>query len=84
MQPTAGFTTHITCRLTAENRDQLRNSALGNRVWATFTFTFIGAKFPAMYNVSWDTRPPRKIYLIDCILAVLCVLLSAERFKCQN
>jgi len=28
----------ITCRLTAKNRDQLRNPALGNRVWATFTF----------------------------------------------
>ena len=30
--------THITCRLTAKNRDQLRNRTLGNRVWATFTF----------------------------------------------
>ena len=27
-------------RLTAKNRDQLRNHTLGNRVWATFTFTF--------------------------------------------
>jgi len=33
-----GFMTHITCRLTAKNRDQLRNPTLGNRVWATFTF----------------------------------------------
>ena len=40
-QPTVGFMTHITYRLTAKNRDQLRNPALGNRVWATFTFTFI-------------------------------------------
>ena len=30
--------THITCRLTAKNRDQLRNPTLGNRVWAIFTF----------------------------------------------
>ena len=30
--------THITCRLTAKNRDQFRNPTLGNRVWATFTF----------------------------------------------
>jgi len=29
---------HVTCRLTAKNRDQLRNPGLGNRVWATFTF----------------------------------------------
>ena len=35
-QPTVGFMTHVTCRLTAKNRDQLRNSTLGNRVWATF------------------------------------------------
>jgi len=30
--------THVTCSLTAKNRDQLRNPTLGNRVWATFTF----------------------------------------------
>ena len=29
--------THVTCRMTAKNRDQLRNPTLGNRVWATFT-----------------------------------------------
>ena len=29
--------THITCRLTAKIRDQLRNPTLGNRVLATFT-----------------------------------------------
>jgi len=29
---------HVTSRLTAKNRDQLRNPTLGNRVWATFTF----------------------------------------------
>ena len=32
--------THVTCRLTAKNRDQLRNPMLGNRVWATFTIFF--------------------------------------------
>jgi len=30
--------THVTCRLTAKNRDQLRNLTLGNRVRAIFTF----------------------------------------------
>ena len=30
--------TDVTFRLTAKNRDQLRNPTLGNRVWATFTF----------------------------------------------
>jgi len=38
MEPTAGFMTHVTCRLTAKNRDQLWNTTLGIRVWATFTF----------------------------------------------
>ena len=33
--------THVTCRLTAKNRDQLRNPTLGNRVWATFTSAFV-------------------------------------------
>ena len=36
--PTARFMTHVTCRLTTKNRDQLRNPTLGNRVLATFTF----------------------------------------------
>ena len=35
---TAGLMTHVTCRLTAKNRDQLRNPTVGNRVWAAFTF----------------------------------------------
>ena len=30
--------THVTCRLTAKNRDQLQNPTLGDGVWATFTF----------------------------------------------
>ena len=29
--------THVTCRQTAKNRHQLRNSTLGNRVRASFT-----------------------------------------------
>ena len=29
---------HVTCRLTANNRDQLWNPTLGNKIWATFTF----------------------------------------------
>ena len=38
--------THVTCRLTAKNRDRLRNlpsrnPTLGNRVWATFTFLVV-------------------------------------------
>ena len=35
------YDSDVTCRLTAKNQDQLRNPTLGNRVWATFTFTFL-------------------------------------------
>ena len=37
--------TRVTCRLTAKDRDQLRNPPLGNRVWATFTFTYMSQLF---------------------------------------
>jgi len=33
-----GYMTHVACRLTAKNRDQLRDPTLGNRVWASFSF----------------------------------------------
>ena len=38
--------THVTCRLTAKNRDQFRNPMLGNRVWGAFTFlaVIVGGK----------------------------------------
>jgi len=35
-----GFMTHVTCRLSAKNGDQLRNPKLGSRVWASFTFQY--------------------------------------------
>ena len=45
--------THVTCRLTAKNRDQLRNPTLGNRVWATFYifgFFLQCCQWPASFN----------------------------------
>ena len=45
----------VTCRLTAKNRDQLRNLTLGNRVWATFTFLY------------WDH--PWRVLIGLCIVA---------------
>jgi len=36
-QPSAGFMTHVTYRLTAKNRDRLWNPTLGCRVRATIT-----------------------------------------------
>jgi len=43
---------HVTCRLTAKNRDQLRNPTLGNRVWATFTF-YPGRAWPSSSACTW-------------------------------
>jgi len=41
--------THVTCRLTAKNRDRLRNPTLGNRVWATFLRDFY-CRHPSLYT----------------------------------
>ena len=47
--------THVTCRLTAKDRDQLRNPTLGNRVWATFTFSTIAPARHHMALVSYKS-----------------------------
>ena len=41
--------THVTCRLTAKNRDQLRNPTLGNREWASFTFLLWLIEYLSVY-----------------------------------
>ena len=38
MAASAGFMTHVTCRLIAKNRDQPRNPRLSNRIWASFFY----------------------------------------------
>ena len=54
------FMTHVTCRLTAKNRDQLRNPTLGNRVGSTFTFLTCSynqvsvAEWLARLTVVWE------------------------------
>ena len=45
IRTTVGFMTHVTGRLTAKNRDQLRNTTLRNPVWATFTFSYRSVQF---------------------------------------
>jgi len=42
--------THVTCKLTAKNRDQLRNPTLGNRVWPTFLYAKITLKIRLHYS----------------------------------
>ena len=39
--------THVTCRLTAKNRDQLRNPTLGNRAMG-YLYLFTDEKMLAM------------------------------------
>jgi len=45
--------THVTCRLTAKTRDQLRNPTLGNRVWTTITFLRAFSCRPYVPQVLW-------------------------------
>ena len=58
--PVAGFMTHVTCRLTAKNRNQLQNPTLGNRVWATF------ALFSALYPAIQALLPATTSCLYSC------------------
>ena len=47
--------THITCRLTAKNRNQLLNPTLGDRVWATFFYLMCYCLIsPRFFQVNWD------------------------------
>jgi len=45
--------THVTCRLTAKNRDQLRNPTLGNQVWATFSHYLFLLPWLAKFWLHW-------------------------------
>ena len=57
--------THVTCRLTAKNRDQLQNHpTLSNRVWATFTF--FTCSYSALCDVEWAVKRV-------CVRACVCV-----------
>ena len=70
--------THITCRLTAKNRDQLRNPTLGNRVWATFR----GKSGPALGGTEYPTDaisvPP------DSASEIVKFTISIPRESCTN
>jgi len=64
--------THVTCRLTAKNRDQLRNPTLGSQVWATFTFTL---------NIAVDERlQTSEIRLQDLIRDMLLGFIQLKRW----
>jgi len=73
-QPTAGFMTHVICRLTAKNRDQLSNPTLGNRVWATFTFLLIHSSIHSFivkaHRIPTITREQWKISICSWIRTI--------------
>ena len=73
--------THVTCRLIAKNRDQLRNPTLGNRVWATFTLTTNRTNHISfrLHSFSLVTLPLIALQSIVMTLSVcLSVILSVE------
>ena len=56
--------THVTCRLTAKNRDQLRNPTLGNRVWATLFY-------PTLCYKEFVVPPEMKAFFLCMLLDIL-------------
>ena len=68
--------THVTCRRTAKNRDQLRNPTLANRVWATFIFTYLNSKI-SQYRVQTFAG---KIYTNGLVLSETNYILTARRY----
>jgi len=79
--------THVTCRLTAKNRDQLRNPTLGNRVWASF---FVGKVKYIAVRMSVSPCVPlclcmsvvMPVYVI-CPSLCLCVCLCLSLCPCM-
>ena len=68
------FMTHVTCRLTAENRDQLR---IGNRVRATFTDTHTHTPH-TQTQVETDSQHTR--HTLECVVNT--VQCSHNRQQC--
>ena len=61
--------TRVTCRLTAKDRNQLRNPTLGNRVWATFLH-------PSLHS------PPSLPSTFSCLTGL--VFWSCSRISCVH
>jgi len=55
--------THVTCRLTAKNRDQLQNPTLDNPVRATFTF-FTSAVKVTLLSIATERRAAAPLLLL--------------------
>jgi len=57
--------THVTCRLTDKNRDQLRNPTLGNRVWAIFTVFIFTYSFTYYVTLTGHLPQAQKLAIAD-------------------
>ena len=57
--------THVICRLTAKNRDQIRNPMFGNQVWATFTFFTMAA---CMIMLKLDSGDEPSLQFLQTVL----------------
>ena len=54
--------TRVTCKLTAKNRDQLRNPTLGNRVWSTFFKRDVTDLIPASPTIRLLSQEHNTLY----------------------
>jgi len=88
-----GFMTHVTRRLTAKNRDQLRNPMLGNRVWAAFyhktSIIFVSpfiskvSRRASSFFLSVQLSQPYVANLLQGILALSLVVSSSKSVFCD-
>jgi len=84
--------THVTCRLTTKNRDQLRNPTIGNQVWATlnlFTYLTVAVGQETVIPCCPDTRysyVEYTLYLRRRYIYTTClsVCLSVCLFVCSS
>ena len=72
--------THVTCWLTAKNRDQLRNPTLGNRVWSTFFYLSIYDGVMSRSSVSFVSA----CYVCVAVTTMTLVLLQQLLLISQN
>jgi len=85
--------THVTCRLTTKNRDQLRNSTLGNRAWVTFYLYNIGL-LSLIQSVEPVAVMPRNVILptkLSHVCRFICrltasgvVIIASNSYKIAN
>jgi len=78
---TAGFMTHVNCRLTGKNRDQLRNPTLGNRVWATFTILAAVLEGTWLLPAYWSLVTVAVVYETRLLPATAGIRVSSDNYS---